>query len=178
VVRKGDFTEIISHFIILLLLLLVAGCSETDSELSVATRSPILTESPILQEFAATPERTRIIPTPTFEPTAPEKIVKFQPFEIASGAALAAKPVDALVLCGDSTIQLLRFVPEVKVEMIPGIPVDILCYPTSPDGKWIAYEQDYDESVTGQWLIVQSADGQQQKKIPLDPDWISFGDYV
>lgn len=115
--------------------------------------------------------------TPTLDNLPPETIVKFQSYEMKSGASLNEKPMGALVLCGDFTIQLLHFVPEVKVETMLESSDDIYCYATSPDGKWIAYDQDSDESPTGRWLIVQSVDGQ-QKKLPSDEHWIGFGDHI
>jgi hypothetical protein len=116
-------------------------------------------------------------PSPTVENLPPETILQFQPFEITSGASLNENPMGVLVLCGDFTIQLLHFAPEVKLETILESSDDVYCQTTSPDRKWIAYEQDSDESPTGRWLIVQSADGQ-QKKLPSDEHWIGFGDYV
>jgi len=108
----------------------------------------------------------------------PENLVKFQPFKTRSGAPQTMKSMGALALCGDSKISALVFTPEMIVETIVENAGDPLCYPTSPDGKWIAYDQDSEESPTGRWLVVQSADGQQQKKIPVDQYWLSFYDYT
>jgi hypothetical protein len=150
--------------------------------ISTATsESPTETEIPTTVELlvTSTPLPTAI-PLTTTAPLVPEKIVKFQPFEITSGMPFDAKPMGALAICGDSSIQLLKFKPEVKMETIPGIADEIFCLATSPDGKWITYEQDFKESSTGagSWLIIQSADGQQHKKVPRDQSWLNFGDYV
>ncbi len=160
---------------------LLAGCSSFNGISTATSEGP--TETAILStaELPATfvPSPTPV-PLPTAAPSAPENIVKFQPFEVASDVSAATKPVGALAICSDSTIQLLRFTPEVKTETIPGIADEIFCLATSPDGQWIAYEQDFGQSPTGagNWLVVQSTDGQQQKKVPRDPVWLNFGDYV
>jgi len=160
---------------------LLAGCSSVTSISTATNESP--TETAILSTaelpVTFTPSPTAI-QLPTTAPPAPENIVRFQPFEITSAAPLDAKPVEALVICSDSAIQLLRFTPEVKTETIPVIADEIFCLAASPDGKWIAYEQDFGESPTGtgSWLVVRSADGQQQIKVPRDPVWLNFGDYV
>ncbi len=160
---------------------LLGGCNSVKSISTSTSQSP--TETTILSTaelpVTFTPLSTAIPLTTTALPV-PENIVKFQPFEITPGAPLHTKPVNVLVFCGDSTVQLLRFVPEVRVETLPGVADEIFCLATSPDGKWLAYEQDFKESSTGtgRWLIVQSADGRQQKKIPRDPVWLNFGDYL
>ena len=143
--------------------------SQSSTETSIlSTAEPPITFTPSSQAIPATTTALQI----------PENIVKFQPFEITFGAPRDAKPMGALAICGDLAIQLLQFTPDVKVETVPGVVDDPFCLETSPDGKWIAYEESFNESSTGSWLVVQSADGQQQKKVPEDPDWVNFGDYV
>lgn len=151
-----------ANFVIVVGITLLGGCS------SVASISTPTGEGTT---------ETAIPPTTTALPV-PEKIVKFQPFNVISEVSLNTKPLGALVVCDVTTIKLLRFHPDAKEETILASADDIFCLATSPDGKWIAYEQDSDESPTGHWLIVLSADGQRQNKVPKDPDWISFGDYV
>jgi len=152
-----------------LLISLLTGCGSPTE--TVITNSPEPQATIMLSPTAVLPIKGTKLPPP-------ENIVKFQPFEITSAESLVVKPMGALSLCGDSTIQLLRFVPAMKLETIVETTSEPLCDGTSPDGKWIAYEQDSKESPTGSWLIVQSADGKQQKRIPMNPDWRSFGDYV
>ncbi len=160
---------------------LLDGCSPVEGVSTPGSVNP--TKTAILGAaelpLTFTPSSTAV-PLPTATLPAPENPVKFQPFEITSGAPLAVKSMGALAICGDTAIQLLRFTPEVKMEALAGITDEIFCLGTSPDGKWIAYEQGFEESPTGtgSWLIVQSADGQQQKKVPMDPNWDSFGDYT
>lgn len=173
---------ILNYYITFMLVMgitLLGGCS------SVETPSPSTSQSPTETTILETAELpVTFMPSPTAVPlttttlSAPENIVKFQPFEITSGAPRDAKPMGALTICGDLTIQLLRFIPDVKVETVPGITGDPFCFATSPDGKWIAYEQDSNESPTGSWLIIQSADGQQQKRVSRNPDWVDFVDYI
>lgn len=157
--------RIYRQFIFLLVLILLSSCS---SVIGIPnTVEPALT---------FTPSPTAVPPTATALQI-PENIIKFQPFEITSGVPSATNPMEALALCGDFTIQLLHFASEVKLETILESSNDLYCKAISPDGKWIAYDQDSDESPTGRWLIVESVDGQ-QKKIPSDEHWRDFGDYV
>ena len=168
-------------FVLVIAIAVLGSCSNVKSISTSTSQGPtettIVRTAELLVTFRPSPTA---IPLPAPALPVPESIVRFQSFEIASEAPLVAKPGGVLVVCDDSTIQLLRFTPEVKLEIIPGIADEIFCLATSPDGKWIAYEQDFKETApgTGSWLIVQSADGQQQKKVPRDPIWLNFGDYL
>jgi hypothetical protein len=159
----------------ILTIMFLAGCSShMPAGQLTATANPTKLTSPTMPVASATVES----PTEAKTVLPPENIVQFQTFEITSYARLMAKPIGVLALCGDLTMQLLQFTPEVNMETIQGIVGDPFCLATSPDGDWIVYEQDSPESPTGRWLIVQSADGQQEKKVPKNPDWANFGDYV
>lgn len=165
----------------------VTGISTSTSPAKTAipnTVEPLVTSTPATTKHSSPTASlnahgapTAAGPSPTLHNLPPETIVKFQPYEMKSGASLNEKPTDALVLCGDFTIQLLHFAPEVNVETILESNDDVYCQATSPDGRWIFYVQDDKESPTGSWLIVQSADGQ-QKKLPSNEHWIGFGDHI
>jgi hypothetical protein len=169
----------IYHRIAFLLVIILLGSCSSVTGLS-ASPSQNLTETAIASTVELpvtfTPSPTAVPPIATALQI-PENVVKFQTYESKSGTPLVAKSMGVLVLCSDYTIQLLHFVPELKLETIIESSNDVYCKTTSPDGKWIAYDQDSEESPTGQWLIVQSADGQ-QKKLPSDENWVDFGDYV
>ena len=160
--------------IFLLSIMILTGCSSSVPEGQItATANPTEHSSPTVPTSFVTvvplTEETTVLP--------PETILQFQPFEITSDLPVAAKPMDALVLCGDLTVQLVRFTPKLNTETIQKITGDLFCLETSPDGKWIVYEQDSQASPTGSWLVVQSIDGQ-QKKVPENSEWVNFGDYV
>ena len=159
----------------LLVVIFLAGCSSRTLEGHITTTAhPTELSSPAIPTSSATFE------APTEEKTVvpPENILQFQHFEITSDGPLTAEPIGSLVICGDLTVQLMRFTPEVSIETLPGITGDPFCLATSPDGEWIAYELDSNVSPTEIWLVVQSADGRQQKKVLRDQSWRNFGDYV
>jgi hypothetical protein len=97
----------------------------------------------------------------------------YRPFDIAPSLSTDVRPDGALLVWSEQP-QLLHFDPQ-GVEDFPG--VDTGCLSTSPDGNWLAYCTLSDDSPTGQWLIVESADRQQQKKVPMDIHLIYFRDY-
>ncbi len=155
----------------------MGGCSS----FAGTTNPPVTVTSP-----TATTIRTPLTPisTPTFDPSPtaestfvlpPEDILKFQPFEIISSLPADVKLGGALLVGGDPP-QLLRFDPQLQSEDIPDI--DFGCLSTSPNGEWLAYCQFSDDSPTGQWLIVESADWGQQKKVPLGMRLVDFGDHL
>ncbi len=167
------------------------GCSPASQEPSPTANSvnntAIGTQSP--QETISAPLPTSIntqpISTPSPMPDAPvpektilppENILKFQPFEIAPELPQDVRPTEALVIWSDP-LQLLHFEPEVHLETIPAVDPDANCLSASPDGKWLAYCPVSNDSPTGQWLIVRSADGKQQKKVPLDLHLDYLGSY-
>jgi hypothetical protein len=175
-------------FLILLAVALLAGCA-----------SPTITPTPSAEHITpitptATPTRTPTEPQATFTPTPlaptltpspveptststlslpPEEIMIYRPFDIAPSLPLDARPAGVLLVWKEHP-QLLHFDPQ-GVEDIPGI--DTGCLSTSPDGNWLAYCPLSDDSPTGRWLIVESADRQQKKKVPMDIHLIYFGDY-
>ncbi|MBN2148097.1 MAG: hypothetical protein JW726_11950 [Anaerolineales bacterium] len=103
-----------------------------------------------------------------------ENILVYRPLEIASTLAPDVKPAGALLVETD-TLNLLHFDPQVTVEPFElGSGSDLSA---SPDGKWLAYVQLSDSSPTGQWLIVESADRQQQYRIPIQMNLLYSGSY-
>ena len=156
----------------LLTVMLLVGCSTSTFEshtptetLAERTPSPIVTSSPI-------------VASPTIEETVlpPENILQYQLLEISPELPSDVKPTDSLVIWSDP-LQLIRFGPQVHLETIPGVDRNANCLTTSPDGKWLAYCPVSNDSPTGQLLVVQSADGHQQKKIPLDMYLHNVGAY-
>src|SRR4026209_1658474 len=119
----------------LFIIMILSGCSSrmADGQIT-ATAVPTEHSSPTIPTSSATvevaAEEKTVLP--------PENILQFQPFEVTSDVPLIAKPIDALVICGDLAVQLLRFTPKVNIETIPGITGEPFCLPTSPDGEWIA----------------------------------------
>lgn len=164
---------------VLLIVGLLAGCSPRIVESQQAIVTETSAEPQVILTFPPTSIPSAEVETPITEMTTlpPESILKFQPFEITSGSLLDTKAAGVLVT-GGAPIQLVRFVPQVKVETITGIDPAASCLSTSPDGKWLACWQDSAESPAGRWLTVESASGQQQIKILLDLDLITFGDYL
>jgi hypothetical protein len=125
------------------------------------------------QAQLGTPTPTQ--PHPTSTPSQPpENILIYRPFDLATGIPADVKPGSALLLSG-AQAQILHFVPEVRLETLPG--VDTACLSASPDGKWIASCPLSDESSTGRWLMVDSASRQQHLEVPMNIYLISFGFY-
>jgi hypothetical protein len=92
----------------------------------------------------------------------PEDVLKYRPLEIASSLPPDVKPTGALLVWGEQP-HLLRFDPQIQLENFSGI--EFSCLSTSPDGKWLAYCLASDDSPTGVWLIVESADRQQRYQV-------------
>lgn len=155
--------------------LLISSCSNVSTSTNNIESTAVIQIPTKLPTLTPTSVPTKIVSTLT--PSPPENILKFQPFEIKAELPPDAQPMGMLAICSDSSISLLRFIPDIKMEILAENISDPLCDGASPDGKWIAYEQDSKESPTGQWLIVQSVDGQ-QNKILLDRQAISFDSYL
>jgi hypothetical protein len=171
--------------------ILLASCSSPGPTVTNAPRDsatplvhPSLTVTPSLEATATatvTPSSTPLAPTLTpspVEPTAtstfrlpPESILRYQPLEITPDLPSDVKPTGALLVWGKPP-QLLHFDPQVWLEDLPAI--GTYCLLTSPDGNWLAYNRFSDDSPTGQWLIVESADQQQEKRVPMDTGVQSF----
>jgi hypothetical protein len=124
------------------------------------------------------------MPSPIVEPAttemtilAPETILKFQRFEILPESLLDSKPADSLLIWSDP-LQLLSFDLQAHLITVPDIDPDVDCLSTSPDGKWLTYCLFSNESPTGRWLIVESADLQQQEKFSMDMNLRYLGDYL
>ncbi len=152
----------------LLAIMMLVNCSPSSVESQQATATEKLAETQFVLNSPAAPISSPSVEPPIAEKTTlpPENILKFQPLEIVSELPPNIQPTDALVI-GSEPLKLLHFEPQVHLETIPEVDPDANCLATSPDGKWLAYCPVSDDSPTGQWLIVQSADGNQQKKVPL-----------
>ncbi len=153
----------------LLVTMLLANCSPRTIESQQATATEKPAETQVIFNSLPTPTSSQMVDSPVPKETVlpPENILKFQPFEIISELPSEIKPTGTLVMWQDS-LQLLHFEPQVHLEIISGIDPDSNCLTTSPDGKWLAHCHFSDESPTGKWLFVESADWQQQKRIPID----------
>ena len=168
-------------FILLMTIGLLGGCWWPTGVPISPTESPT-----IVSETPNQLNSTSISSTPVASPIAgvtlttlpPEDILKFQLFVINSELSSDVRPFGALVI-GSEPLQLLRFEPDVHLETIAGIDPNTSCLATSPDGKWLACSQVSSDSETaGQWLIVESADWQQQIRIPMDMHLAYFGAYL
>src|SRR5215813_8235064 len=97
-----------------IIFLLILSCSnvvtstnniEPTETVQISTNTPTITPTLVM---------TKVVQTHTSSP--PDSILKFQPFEIKAELPSDVKPTGSLVLCGDSSISLLRFNPDIKVE--------------------------------------------------------------
>lgn len=158
-----------SSYFILIAMSFLAGCSPPIA--TPPTTWPTLSMSVPAPTSSPTKEAILITTTPP-----PENILKFRPFETLPELLSDVKPGGILVIWNES-LQKLYFDPQIRLEVIPDIEFDG-CLSTSPDGKWLAHCPLSEDSPTGQWLIVQSADQQQEKKMPLDTRLRYFGDYL
>lgn len=158
---------------LLLAIMLLASCSPRTSESQQATATQNHQETPVVLSSPPTSTSSPEANLPTSAETVlpPEDILKFQPFEITPQLPSHIKTAGTLVMWQDS-LQLLHFEPQTHVEIIPGIDPESSCLTTSPDGKWLAHCHFSNESPTGQWLFVESANWQQQKRIPIDIDLV------
>jgi hypothetical protein len=161
------------EFAIALLGIFLSGCAPMliFPSSSNATLAPIETLAPTstaVHVYRTGPASTSTIDLP------PENILKYHPFDVAPGLPPNVKPTGVLLIWGDQP-QLLHFESQVRVESLPGI--DFPCLSTSPDGQWLAYCPLSDDSPTGQLLIVESADQQQKKKVPLKLDVLYYHSY-
>jgi len=164
-----------TRVLISVILLLLSSCSTAET----STKNPIGTTETMENPTSAltiTPTSVPIKVTPTLMPSPPENILNFQQFDITSEIPSDLRPDGALVIWSEP-LQLLHFEPDIHMETIIGIDPDVGCFSTSPDGKWLSYCPQSSDSPTGQWLIVASADGQVQKKVPMDIHLIYFGVY-
>lgn len=111
-------------------------------------------------------------------PLPPANILRFQKFKLSDSAILdMTKASGKLVVLGEQ-IKTLHFVPKIYLETIQNIPPEFGCLSTSPDGRWLAYCQLSSDSPTGQWLIVQSPNGQEVYNAPMDMNAIYFDSYL
>ncbi len=124
--------------------------------------APTITSSPV------GPAATSTVALP------PESTLRYQPLEVTSNLSSDVKPAGDLLVWEEQP-HLLRFNPQLQLEDLPGI--DIACLSTSPNGQWIAYCVLSEDSPTGQWLIVESADRQQHYQVPIDLHLAYFGAY-
>ena len=159
--------------IILAAVVLLEGCSSP----TIVPAPPIESTTPTA--LVATPTSIPTKPAPTLTPLPagpattstvvlpPENILKYQPLEISSNLPADVKPAGALLVGRGEQLQLLHFDPQVRLENFSVIDTSA-CLSTSPDGKWLAYCPGSDDFPTGQWLIVESVDRQQQKKVAVD----------
>lgn len=166
-------------FLLLAAIVLLGGClspttAPTPPIESATPTAPMATPTSIPTELQPTFTPTPPTPTLTSSPVGPaatstvalppENILRYQPLEITPDLPSDVKPTGALLVWGKPP-QLLHFDPQ-GVEDLPAI--DTYCLSTSPDGNWLAYSRFSDDSPTGQWLIVESADRQQMKRVPMD----------
>jgi len=126
------------------------------------TATATLTHTP---ETLATPSPVETIAT-SMVALPPKSILEYQRLEIASSLPASMHPTGALIFYGKHSYRL-DFDQQIQQE----ISEDNTCFSTSPDRKWLAYCQIASDSPTGLWLIVESADGQQQKKLPAKQEW-------
>jgi Tol biopolymer transport system component len=131
---------------------------------------PQATLTPTQYVLAITPSsvEARATDTPALPP---EDILRYQPLEITHDPLPEIRRVGIIVL-QDGSLYLLRFDPQVTMEAFDIGDGSVLS--ASPDGQWLAYIQYSDTSPTGQWLIIESADQQQQHIVPMPENLLDF----
>jgi hypothetical protein len=148
--------------LLLMATVLLTGCA---SPIRVSPTIPVTSPVVITTTPTHLPSAT-VQPTSTLTPLPSENILKFQPFEIRTDLPPYLDTAGALLLeIRDSPPKLLYFTPKIKLETIPGL-TDEGCLSTSPDGKWLTQ---CTFAGTNSVLIIQTVDGQDQRKIPLIP---------
>jgi len=157
---------------------LLASCLRASPTASVTPAAPT-SPSTILSPTAtastirySTPTRSPSPVKPTTTSTLvvpPETVLKYQRLDIASDLPPDAIPAGILILFGKQSHRL-NFDQRVQQE----ISSETSCFSTSPDGRWLAYCQFSDNPAADELLIVESADGQQQKNLPIGQDWYWF----
>lgn len=144
----------------LLLVLLLAGC--TPARPSVPTETATPTGAPTL-----TPAPTS---TPTLEPTATPEAIKMQHLTL-----LDSLPADLDFREGIVFPSFMKpaYISDLRKGILRTLVAnDTIYVSTSPDGKWLAYALlSASDQRQLSFLVIESADGKQQKKLSWDKKW-------
>ena len=161
------------NFLSLLLGVSLAGCVPLSLESTPITPpqlntplSPSMTWTPV-QQATATSVPSLVMPTATSSLVPQfDTAFKYQHLAIATELSAEAKVTGTLVLAGH---QPYRFNLDQRVRQ--DLPEVEYCLSVSPNGRWLAYCQPNKDSSSGEQLVVESADGQQRKFLPVGKDW-------
>jgi hypothetical protein len=158
-----------------LLTLTLTACS------TVAPITPTSTTTPSFTPTIQPLDTITPAPSITATPSVPPNILKLQPFPITTNLPSDLDLGGTLVIEESQAVpKLFRFIPQIKLEDIHGMPAipgtTITCPSPSPDGKWLACQ--YFSNDNRSWLIIKSADGKQSKKIELDPSLLLSMDWL
>ncbi len=170
--------------VLVMLAIILVACRPKDISIPSPVASlPAVEETPVPEMDSEsqivgktlTPSPTAEVKLDSMATLLPENLLRLQPFEISSNLPMDVRPNGALLVEGDPP-QLLRFGPQLQSKDL--LDIDSGCLSTSPNGEWLAYCQFSDDSPTGQWLVVESAGQENQKKVPMGKHLIYFGDYL
>jgi hypothetical protein len=117
---------------------------------------------------SSTPTLSR--PTATIPVTLPPAgFLDYKPITITTSLPVDTHPASTLILWGrkGKNSYRLDFAPHRELDL----PQYASCLSTSPDGKWLTYCQDFPDLSAERWLTVESANGQEMKKIRIEKDW-------
>jgi hypothetical protein len=97
--------------------------------------------------------------------------LQYQPLEIAPALPTGSKPPGTLIIegYGRDPSYFINFAQGSVQEILK----DRSCFSTSPNGQWLAYCQGPEPFVL-EWLIIESANGEQMARLPINIDWF-FG---
>jgi hypothetical protein len=170
--------------ILLLVMITISGCSKpetvptsnssimtpTTSTLFIPTSKPTATLAP-KPTPSSIPTLSR--PTATIPVTSPlAGFLNYKPITITTSLPVDAHPAGTLILWGGNGKNSYRldFTPYKEQDFLPYAS----CLSTSPDGKWLTYCQDFPDRSAERWLTVESANGQEMKKVRIEKDWDVF----
>jgi Tol biopolymer transport system component len=147
----------------LLLLLTLVACGPATITTPTVAPSPSSTPVPMATSTS--------MPTATSTPIAGAPIERCA--EILPTFPEGSIPSGTLVIhfLGEE-LSLINLNQQVQ-RTIPGH-VELYSPSTSPNGKWLSYTI-FTPTDDGYNLVIESADGQRQIKIPVEEDWITFG---
>lgn len=135
--------------------LLSAGAPPTGT--AISTNSPLPTATPSPTGAIATSAITQV----------DESILKYQPLPVSPNAPADAMLSGTLILSGQHPYRL-NLEHRAQDEMSN----DVRFLGVSPNRKWLAYYQQIDAGTS--WLVVETANGQQIAKLPMNEDWVSY----
>jgi Tol biopolymer transport system component len=161
--------------VLFVIFVLVACTPATISEVKLTATKVVVAPTATATDLIPTITTTPIKPTMTVTPALPPReVLIYDPFKMVPDLPVGERPKDALLFTSvDVSSFILHFDPMIHAEALPKS-TEAGCVSTSPDGKWLAFCPLSKDSPTGQWLIVESYDLKQQRKVPMDMGLIYF----